>query len=127
MRFASLGSGSEGNGLIVEAAAGAAVTRILLDCGFGLKETLRRLARLGLEADSLDGILVTHEHSDHIGGVAAFASKFGTPVWLTFGTLSAVSERFAKLPKLPHQAAMIGFCDSICTSRLVCSKQPHRC
>ena len=91
MRFASLGSGSEGNGLIVEAAAGTAVSRILLDCGFGLKETVRRLARLGLDADALDGILVTHEHGDHIGGVARLARQHGIPVWMTHGTLAAAT------------------------------------
>lgn len=82
IRFASLGSGSEGNGLVVE----AGTTRVLLDCGFGLGETKRRLERLGLAPQDLAGIVVTHEHSDHIGGVARFARKHGLPVWLTHGT-----------------------------------------
>ncbi|NBR30136.1 MAG: MBL fold metallo-hydrolase [Betaproteobacteria bacterium] len=85
MRFASLGSGSEGNGLLVESAG----TRILADCGFGLADTVARLARLGIAAESIDAILVTHEHDDHVGGVARFARKFKTPVWLTYGTLQA--------------------------------------
>jgi phosphoribosyl 1,2-cyclic phosphodiesterase len=85
MRFASLGSGSEGNGLLVESAD----TRILADCGFGLADTVARLARLGVAAESIDAILVTHEHDDHVGGVARFARKFKTPVWLTYGTLQA--------------------------------------
>ena len=85
MRFASLGSGSEGNGLLVESAG----TRILADCGFGLADTVSRLARLGVAAESVDAILVTHEHDDHVGGVARFARKFKTPVWLTYGTLQA--------------------------------------
>lgn len=82
MRFASLGSGSEGNGLVVEAAD----TRVLMDCGFGLADSLTRLARLGLQPSDLAGIVVTHEHSDHIGGVAAFARRFDVPVWMTAGT-----------------------------------------
>jgi phosphoribosyl 1,2-cyclic phosphodiesterase len=82
IRFASLGSGSEGNGLVVEAGR----TRVLLDCGFGLAETSQRLARLGLTPEQLSGIVVTHEHTDHIGGVARFARKHGVPVWLTHGT-----------------------------------------
>ena len=90
MRFASLGSGSEGNGLVVEAGD----TRVLIDCGFGIRDTSKRLARLGLEPSSLAAILVTHEHSDHVGGVPAFAARHGIPVWATFGTLAAVSERF---------------------------------
>jgi phosphoribosyl 1,2-cyclic phosphodiesterase len=90
VRFASLGSGSEGNGLVVESDD----TRVLIDCGFGVRDAAVRLARLGLAPDSLTAILVTHEHSDHIGGVPAFAARYGVPVWATFGTLSAVSARF---------------------------------
>lgn len=54
LRFASLGSGSEGNALLVESASGATCTRILLDCGFGIRETVRRLERLGCTPESLD-------------------------------------------------------------------------
>lgn len=82
MRFASLGSGSEGNGLLVE----CGVSRVLLDCGFSLTETRTRLARLGLVPDDLDAILVTHEHSDHVGGVARLAARYELPVWCTHGT-----------------------------------------
>jgi len=90
MRFASLGSGSEGNGLVVEAGA----TRVLVDCGFGIRDTVARLARLGLAPGDLTAILVTHEHADHIGGVPAFAARYAIPVWATFGTLASVAERF---------------------------------
>ncbi len=85
MRFASLGSGSEGNGLVVRAGA----TCLLLDCGFGLAETRRRLARLDLEPEQINGIVVTHEHDDHVGGVARLARKHDIPVYLTHGTLMA--------------------------------------
>ena len=91
MRFASLGSGSEGNGLLVEVKA----TRILADCGFPLGDTVARLARCGVSADGLDAILITHEHSDHIGGAARLARKFNIPVWVTHGTLQAAAESFA--------------------------------
>lgn len=87
MRFASIGSGSEGNGLLVESAG----TRILADCGFGLAETITRLARIGIEAESISAVLVTHEHDDHVGGVARFARKFKKPVWLTHGTRQALA------------------------------------
>lgn len=87
MRFASLGSGSEGNALVVEAGR----SRVMLDCGFSAVETVRRLARLGLEPENLDAILVTHEHDDHVGGVARFARKFNIPVYLSYGTHAATA------------------------------------
>lgn len=85
MRFASLGSGSRGNGTVVEAGS----TRVLVDCGFSLRETERRLGRLGLEASQLDALLVTHEHGDHCSGVAALSRKYALPVYLTRGTWSS--------------------------------------
>jgi phosphoribosyl 1,2-cyclic phosphodiesterase len=88
MRFASLGSGSEGNGLVVEAGS----TRVLMDCGFGLADSTARLARLKLDVSDLAGIVVTHEHGDHIGGVGRLARKHKLPVWLTAGTLSMAQD-----------------------------------
>ena len=90
MRFASLGSGSEGNALIVQVAQ----TTVMIDCGFGVKETVNRCARLGLAAEHIDAIIITHEHADHVGGAPRFARRFGIPVWLTFGTLSATESRW---------------------------------
>ena len=84
MRFASLGSGSAGNALLVEAGA----TCLMLDCGFGLRETVTRLLRVGRQPGDLDGIVVTHEHGDHVGGVFRLARKYEIPVWLTHGTWS---------------------------------------
>jgi len=93
MRFAALGSGSEGNALLVEVSHGARVTRVMLDCGFGLKDCERRLARLGVAAESLDAIVVTHEHTDHLSGVMRLARRHRVPVWATHGTLLGVDER----------------------------------
>lgn len=85
IRFASLGSGSAGNALLVESDA----TCLMIDCGFGQRETLRRLARLGRQPEDVSGILVTHEHGDHVGGVFPFARRYGLPVWLSHGTYVA--------------------------------------
>jgi phosphoribosyl 1,2-cyclic phosphodiesterase len=91
MRFASLGSGSDGNGLLVE----AGTTCILVDCGFSLDDTVTRLARLDVQAADLDAVLITHEHDDHMGGAARLARKFGLPVWLTSGTLQSAAGKFS--------------------------------
>ncbi|MGN6804998.1 MAG: MBL fold metallo-hydrolase [Trinickia sp.] len=90
MRFASLGSGSEGNALVVEATSGTTATRVLLDCGFSAKELERRLARVECGIEQLDAILVTHEHSDHIGSALTVARKWSVPLYMSWGTARAV-------------------------------------
>lgn len=91
MGFASLGSGSRGNGTLV--AIGGAL--FLIDCGFNLKQTERRLARLQVSAGDITAILVSHEHSDHIAGVAALAHRYCLPVHASHGTLSRAPEGFS--------------------------------
>jgi phosphoribosyl 1,2-cyclic phosphodiesterase len=90
VRFASLGSGSEGNALLVEAASGTTTTRILLDCGFSAKEAQRRLARLGCRVEDLDAIVITHEHTDHIGSALTLARKWSIPLYMSWGTARAI-------------------------------------
>ena len=90
LRFASLGSGSEGNALIVEVGQ----TRLMLDCGFSVTETESRLARLDLVPSDISAILVTHEHGDHIRGAGKFSRKHRVPVWLTYGTFASQQEDF---------------------------------
>jgi phosphoribosyl 1,2-cyclic phosphodiesterase len=108
MRFSSLGSGSEGNALLIEVGQ----TRVLMDCGFGLQDTLTRLARLGVSPELLSGIVVTHEHGDHISGVARLARKFNLSVWLTHGTLHSQTKAFADIANIheidPQLAFVIG-------------------
>lgn len=82
MRLATLGSGSRGNATLIEAGG----TRVLIDCGFGVDETERRLATLGVDPGTLDAILLTHEHSDHVRGVGALTRRHRLPVWSTAGT-----------------------------------------
>ena len=103
-----MGSGSEGNALLVRSGQ----TCLMLDCGFSVKECTRRLARLGMSPGQLSGILVTHEHGDHIGGVARLARGFDVPVWLTHGTLRSQPKAFSGISALheidPHGRFSIG-------------------
>ena len=93
-RFASLGSGSRGNATLVEWGEAA----LLIDCGFSLKETEKRLARFDKVPSDLRAILVTHEHGDHIKGVAALARRHCIPVYMTPGTF--LSRDLGELPDL---------------------------
>jgi phosphoribosyl 1,2-cyclic phosphodiesterase len=90
VRFSSLGSGSEGNALLVEMQSGTTATRVLLDCGFSAKEVERRLMRLGSGVEVLDAIVITHEHSDHIGSALTLARKWSIPLYMSWGTARAV-------------------------------------
>ena len=83
MRFASLGSGSKGNSTLVEHNGDC----LMIDCGFSVKDSLRRLERLGKSPKDISGILVTHEHSDHWKGVLPLASKYAITIYMTAGCL----------------------------------------
>lgn len=89
MRFCSLGSGSAGNATLIEAGGGTTRTRLLVDCGFSLKELEQRLARAGLAPADLDAVFVTHEHGDHIGCAVTLARTHQLPVWMSRGTWQA--------------------------------------
>lgn len=83
--FASLGSGSRGNGTLVDLGG----ELILVDCGFTLKQAENRFRRLDVRPGDLSAILVTHEHADHAGGVAALSHKYAVPVFASHGTFKA--------------------------------------
>src|SRR5690606_29847872 len=81
MEFAVLGSGSGGNCSLVRHRR----TCVMVDNGFSVNETEKRLARLETAPESISAILVTHEHGDHLSGVGRFAAKYDIPVWMTPG------------------------------------------
>ena len=89
LRFKSLGSGSAGNATLIEATSGTLTTRVLVDCGLGLRQLDARLREAGTTADELDAIFVTHEHGDHIGCARAVALRGRIPVWMSHGTHAA--------------------------------------
>jgi phosphoribosyl 1,2-cyclic phosphodiesterase len=85
MIVAPLGSGSAGNCYYFESDG----TSILVDAGFGPRETRKRLEIIGRDAESIRAIVLTHEHHDHIRGAERIARKYGIPIYLTRGTLDA--------------------------------------
>ena len=90
MRFCSLGSGSGGNATLVEAGSGAATRRLLIDCGFSLRELEMRLARIGLACSDLHAVFITHEHGDHVGCATTLVRRHRLPLWLSRGTWRAI-------------------------------------
>ena len=82
MRFSVLASGSRANCTFVEAAG----KRFLVDCGLSGKQVALRLAALGIDVDSLDAIIVTHEHRDHIQGVSVLSRRHQLPVYCNNAT-----------------------------------------
>ena len=89
LRFKSLGSGSTGNATLVEA-TGLRPTRLLVDCGLGIRQLSVRLAQAGLADGDIDAIFITHEHSDHIGCARQFARRHRVPVWMSRGTQEGI-------------------------------------
>lgn len=99
MLVASLGSGSAGNCCLFEADG----TRILVDAGFGLRQTQQRLKILGRELSEITAIIITHEHGDHVHGAAKIAAKFEIPIYATRGTLDAAGLDSSELPAHPFE------------------------
>lgn len=87
VRFTILGSGSGGNSAYLETAE----TRLLIDAGFSARQLRQRLAALGRAPESLTGILITHEHSDHVQGLATLAEKSGIPIYCNRLTRDAIA------------------------------------
>lgn len=85
MKFTVLGSGSTGNSILVCTEK----TKILVDVGLSAKETLRRLALVGVHHSELDAILITHEHSDHAGGLRVLLNTVSCPVYFSGATRDA--------------------------------------
>lgn len=91
-RFSSLGSGSRGNATVVQITdANQSSVTLLVDCGFGSREIKRRLAKLDITPHDIDAVLITHEHRDHLGGVASAQRQYGWDVYLTPGTARSIN------------------------------------
>ena len=105
MRLWVLGSGSKGNALLVECAD----TRVLIDAGFSARRLAERLRGIGVTPESIDALVLTHEHSDHVAGVETAVKRWRWPVYGTAGTLAALARRPASAtPVRAGQSLTIG-------------------
>ena len=106
LQFASLGSGSSGNSTVVRIED----TLILVDTGFSCKAISERLSTLGIDTSDINGIVISHEHSDHVKGLSVLARKYNIPVWLTRGTYKRLKDK--NLPQVefihPHGSLCVG-------------------
>ena len=100
MKLTVLGSGSTGNAVLIVAGE----TRVLIDAGLSARELIRRLAQVGEDASRLDGIVVTHEHSDHSGGLRVLSKLLDCPVYVSAKTREAyISEHFGVSSEEPRR------------------------
>ena len=86
MKLSSLASSSEGNCIYV----GTKKTNVLVDCGVSAKRIENSLSELDLTVPEFDGILITHEHTDHIKGLGVIARRYGLPIFATGKTIDAI-------------------------------------
>ncbi|MEP4078285.1 MBL fold metallo-hydrolase [Haloferula sp.] len=93
MRFAVLGSGSGGNSAVIDADG----TRLLVDAGLSARQLVRRMKLVGIEPESLDGILLTHEHGDHVSGLRVLMKSLEVPVYATPSTSHVVRENLGPI------------------------------
>jgi phosphoribosyl 1,2-cyclic phosphodiesterase len=132
VRFTVLASGSKGNSSIVSSCPtrsdgreSTQCTRILVDAGLSCRELFRRMAIAGEDPRTLDAILITHEHQDHINGLAATARKLGIPVYFTEATHRAWVRQVTPQKRITYaqwvaqykqgKEAMAGSADSVST------------
>ena len=91
--FCSLASGSSGNSQFI----GNKTTKILLDAGLSGKYIREALCGIGVNGEDIDGIVITHEHSDHVKGVGVMMRKYDLPIYLTEGTWNSIKNSIGKI------------------------------
>lgn len=107
MRLTVLGSGSTGNALLIHAGE----TRVLVDAGLSARELIRRIRAVGEDPAALDGIIVTHEHGDHAGGLRVLLGSVNCPVFISAATRDAyIAERKNLSSEEPQRRTSI-LCD----------------
>lgn len=98
MRICSIASGSSGNCIYV----GSDATHLLVDVGISGKRTEAGLKELDLSMRDIDGVFITHEHSDHVAGLGVLGRKYNMPIYATKGTIEAI-KRNSSLGEIPEE------------------------
>lgn len=93
MHFTTLASGSSGNAILI----GEDNRHLLVDCGISAKSLLRNLSQVNIASSEIEGIVVTHEHVDHIRGVGVLARKLKIPIYATAGLWEVMNPLLGKL------------------------------
>ncbi|MGI6459566.1 MAG: MBL fold metallo-hydrolase [Candidatus Hydrogenedentales bacterium] len=101
IRFSLLGSGSSGNAILVMTRG----AKVLIDCGFSMRQLVLRAAQLGARLENLDAVFVTHEHGDHVKGLGVLARRLRIPVFMTPGTQARLPASVAEVPQVECFAA----------------------
>jgi phosphoribosyl 1,2-cyclic phosphodiesterase len=100
MKFTVLGSGSTGNAVLISAGK----TNVLVDAGLSAREIVRRMAAMDIDAASLDAVVITHEHSDHVGGLRVLLNQVDCPVYISGETHEAyLGERYYSANEEPQR------------------------
>ncbi len=99
MKICSLASGSKGNCLYLETGE----TRLLVDAGLSLRELTARLLTIGVAPETINAVLVTHEHLDHIRSAGSFARRYQVPVLVSYATRQAAASYLKKAPLLEFE------------------------
>lgn len=98
MTVATLASGSSGNSCLISQGH----THILVDAGISARQITLRLASFGIAPEELTGVLITHDHIDHISGLSALFRKYQLPIWCSWGTERRLAGRFPVLQQALH-------------------------
>lgn len=117
MRICSIASGSSGNCIYV----GSDATHLLVDVGISGKRTEEGLRELDLSMQDIDGIFITHEHTDHIAGLGVLARKYSVPIFATRGTIAAI-KKTASVGEIPEELFQTVYADEkVIVKDIVCN------
>lgn len=94
-RFCVLGGGSKGNSILVESEG----ARILIDAGLSCKQLGLRMREVGVTPETIDGIVITHEHKDHTQGVEVFTKKYDVPIYINRGAFEILEPKMKRVPR----------------------------